>query len=566
MAVKFGFFDSVETGGVHDRVYSSVDFNEYFKGFLGFYYGGDTSRPQYGCGRFANVGNQLKVTALGGMQVSVDSGKALVDYHWYEQDAAEVVTFEPNTNASYNRIDRLVLRSNANLVAKSGTPARTVELAIIKGTPGNPPKYPTLNTHESTTQDGVYELLLANVTVRANSAPIRAADIDQSTSPWIRALLDLGKSLDLTVADYQNKLNSLTNIYNSWLTKKQKEFEAWFFDLTENLRVGGYIQCYHKRIANVTANIYLMDINGYTYENDDVYLVTYNGLMLTRGVHYNLSPSGSTAQLTLVSSMVGTQSASDMDITILKTNLAQRQEGTLSTATGDHYVYANDIKIGQAYGFKIYNLGSNTKPLMEFSNRNLAKLDGITTQTSNGVTITKLTGANAGKFSLTGSNTSGAPVVFTCSITTKAFAYSGEYTISLDGSGDNLSDGVHFSIAKNVSGTITDVATADVGTPRTFLTNYTEDKTFVDDTVVFKITVDADATEEFDYVISPMVEYGSVVHDFAAHTGGTFTYSETLPTFTDSIDYIWAQTDEDANKFQLVYYVISDGSADGRYY
>ena len=80
---------------------------------------------------------------------------------------------------------------------------------------------------------------------------------------------------------------------------------------------------------------------------------------------------------------------------------------------------------------------------------------------------------------------------------------------------------------------------------------------------MFKSTIDADATEEFNYTISPMVEYGGVVHDFAQHQGGTFVYDEDMPSFTDHITYIWAQTDDEANKFQMIYYlVVEDTSAD----
>ena len=564
MAKKFGFFDSVENNGAPDRVYSSVDFNEYFKGFMGYYYGGNQNNPQYGCGRFANVGQQLKVTPLSGLTVTIGSGKALVDYHWYEQDAAETITFEPNNNASLSRRDRLVLRSNSNLVPYNGTPARTVELTIVKGTPGNPPQLPALNIHESTSQDGVYELLLANVTIRPGASNITASDIDQSTSPWIRGMLDQGKSLDILIAEYQAKLDALSASMDRWLAEKMVAWETWFYDITDNLTVGGYIRSYHKRVANMTSSIVLLDMTGYEFETDDVFLVTYNGLMLTRGTHYNVTRSGDQAQLQLVASMVGLQEASDMDITVLKTNLAQRKDGSLTSITGSRYLYTNNVAYGSsAYGFKIYNLGSDANPVMEYSNRNLAKLDGISEQTSNGVTITPLTGGNAGKFLLEGSNTSGLPVEFTCSVSTKAFAYNGEYTISLDGVGDNLADGVHFTISKSVEGVITDVATADVGEPETFITNDTEDKTFYDDIVVFKITIDADATEEFNYTISPMVEYGGVVHDFAQHQGGTFVYDEDMPSFTDHITYIWAQTDDEANKFQMIYYlVVEDTSAD----
>lgn len=567
MSVKFGFFDSVETNGVQDRVYSSVDFNEYFKGFMGYYYGANNTNPQYGCGRFANVGQQLKVYPISGLTVGIGSGKALVDYHWYEQDAAETITFSPNTNPTYNRRDRLVLRSNANLVPKSGTPARTVELAIIEGIPGQNAPLPALNIHESTTQDGVYELLLANVTVRAGATEIKQSDIDQSTSPWIRGMLDQGKSLDILVAEFTARLEAQEKYMNDWLDQKQRAFDTWFYDLSDNLLVGGYIQCYHKLVESVTSSVINLNISGYSYESDDVFIVSYNGLTLTRGYHYNVALSGSIAQLTLVASRVNTQAASDMDITILKTNIAKRKEGTLSSDTGSKYIYTNDIALGStAYGFKIYNLGNDEHPTMMRSNRNLAKLTGITSQTTNGVTITPLTGANAGRFLLEGSNEGGTDITFSCTVSTKALAYAGEYTISLDGSGDNLADGVHFTISSVNDGTITDIATADVGTPETFLTNEDGDTTFVGDTLMFKITVDSDATEEFSFVISPMLEYGPDVHDFVVHTESEFVYGQDKPTFDDTISYIWAKEDEDASNFQLIYYVLSDGSADDQQY
>ena len=569
MSVKFGFFDSVESSGVQDRVYSSTDFNEYFKGFMGHYIkvrqsdGTDKMVPQFGSGKFANVGMELQVAPLSGLMVSVGSGKALVDYHWYEQDASETITFAANQNASLTRIDRLVLRSNSNLTAYNGTPARSVELAIIQGTPSDPPVLPPINTYEDTAQDGIYELLLANVKIRTGASVITSSDIDQASSPIIRALLDQGQSLDLLLAQYTEKLNSMAAVMDNWFESKMNDWNSWFYDITNNLTVGGYIKSFHKHINSVQNSTIDLDMTNYTYQSDDVFLVTYNGLMLTRGVHYTIAMAGELAQLTLITSKVGTQTASDMDITVLKTNLSQRIEGTLGSATGTNFIHVSDVALGsRAYGFKINSLGTDTSPVMVCNNRNLADLSGIEAETSGGVTITPLTGSNAGKFLLEGSNTSGEDVVFTCAVSTKAFAYNGEYNISLDGSGDNLSDGVHFTIASIYEEAVTDIATADVGTPEVFVTNDTEDKTFPEDVVIFKITVDSDATEEFNYVISPMIEYGHDTHDFMAHHASEFIYGEGLPTFTDNFAYIYAKEDDQANTYQLIYYVLSEGSAD----
>lgn len=105
----------------------------------------------------------LKVTAAGGMSVSVNAGKAVINGKPYRNDAAKVFTIDTAPTGSGSRVDLIVLRFDRN------TSVRNTYLAYKKGTGASVPAL--IRT------DLIYELALAKITVAPAVTEITAAAI-----------------------------------------------------------------------------------------------------------------------------------------------------------------------------------------------------------------------------------------------------------------------------------------------------------------------------------------------------------------------------------------------------
>lgn len=105
----------------------------------------------------------LKVTAAGGMSVSVNAGKAVINGKPYRNDAAKAFTIDTAPTGSGSRVDLIVLRFDRN------TSVRNTYLAYKKGTGASVPAL--IRT------DLIYELALAKITVAPAVTEITAAAI-----------------------------------------------------------------------------------------------------------------------------------------------------------------------------------------------------------------------------------------------------------------------------------------------------------------------------------------------------------------------------------------------------
>ena len=108
----------------------------------------------------------LKVTPAGGLSVSVDVGKAVINGKPYRNDASKVFTIDTAPTGSASRIDFIVLRFDRN------ASVRNTYLAYKKGEGAAAPAL--IRT------DLIYELALARITV-APPAVIVTASLYSST-------------------------------------------------------------------------------------------------------------------------------------------------------------------------------------------------------------------------------------------------------------------------------------------------------------------------------------------------------------------------------------------------
>lgn len=189
MAVSSGFFNS--NNG--DRKFDANDINDFFEGFV-----------QEGV--LGPVGGWLQVTAAGGMQVSVATGKAWFMNTWVKNSQPRTLDLI-DADINFPRFDYVALDFDLD--------ARQNSIIVINGTPSNDPSYPTLidtATHK--------QYPLASIFVDAAVTSIDAGDITNLIGvaiPFATGLLQ-----QATVADIN--------------TKWRAEFNAWMAQIESDLQ------------------------------------------------------------------------------------------------------------------------------------------------------------------------------------------------------------------------------------------------------------------------------------------------------------------------------------------
>lgn len=155
-----GFYNNKRTGDVDDRVYSAKDVREpyctvFSKGIMP-----DTD---------GTAGGYLKVTANGGMGISVAAGTANLGA-WFKNTGAYSITLDPSGGSV--RYDCVIIRSDDISTTRSDNVAVDREPSIyIKSLTA----VPTIN--DLIRNDNTYEMCIAYVKVKALATSITSADI-----------------------------------------------------------------------------------------------------------------------------------------------------------------------------------------------------------------------------------------------------------------------------------------------------------------------------------------------------------------------------------------------------
>lgn len=151
---EYGFFNYdeavLESTGKYDREYTAEDFAKYFALFIGN-------------GVFANPASQLMVKIAATKQtpynVTVEPGWAFINGYWYHLQQKATLTIPVNTTAQ-TKYQRVVVRHNNT--------TREIGLTVVEA---------TSETIEPTRNEAVYDLALAQVTVKSNASALSASDV-----------------------------------------------------------------------------------------------------------------------------------------------------------------------------------------------------------------------------------------------------------------------------------------------------------------------------------------------------------------------------------------------------
>ena len=152
MTEQYRFFDSID--GEDERYYTADEFAEYFRQFIRN-------------GVFNGSGDNLQVGTEGvDMKTHILPGYAWIEGYLYKVVAEPLELHHQSADASYNRMDRVVLRLDKTLEH------RYVKAFVLTGEPAETPEVPAL-----TRQENVYELALAQVEIIAGKSFIEPYQI-----------------------------------------------------------------------------------------------------------------------------------------------------------------------------------------------------------------------------------------------------------------------------------------------------------------------------------------------------------------------------------------------------
>lgn len=238
MPEKSMFFDSTEND---ERLYSSADFAQFMKVF-------------YSTG-VVNGGDSLKVLkSEDKLAVSVLPGKAVVEGrpYWLMEAAKELAV--PAASTSFARIDRVILRLDLSVEARS------IKVRVLQGQATAAPQPPELLRNNN-----VYDISLARLYIPANALRVETVtderydaalcgicqglytldmtdfeDLSQFTGPFTEHVNDA--NIHVTAANktaWNNKLDKTATAVSATKLATARTINGVAFDGTKNITVNG---------------------------------------------------------------------------------------------------------------------------------------------------------------------------------------------------------------------------------------------------------------------------------------------------------------------------------------
>lgn len=150
--IKYGFFNSIDG----DRKYNADDISNFFGGII-------TN------GIFKNYDNELEVVAIGGMNISIKSGKALINYKYFYNTSDYTATIDAHSN--FTRTDYVIVYSDLT--------ERQCGIKIVKDVESG--------TNSDLIETDTYKFIrLASINVSTSATTIYDTDItDLRNNSWI---------------------------------------------------------------------------------------------------------------------------------------------------------------------------------------------------------------------------------------------------------------------------------------------------------------------------------------------------------------------------------------------
>lgn len=206
MAITSGFFNSVDG----DRKYTPEDFGHFLHGLVS-------------SGVYMENASSLQVLATDGMTVEVQRGRAMLDFHWLNNDGPLELTLA--TGGSQDRIDAIVAYVDMG--------ARVCDIKVKQGTPAAAPKAPAMER-----SDVLKEYMLAKVYVTKLSTSVTQTAItdtraDTTVCGFVTGLI---KQVDTSTLflQWQTAYEEAYADLGDYLAAQRAAWEAFFANVTKD--------------------------------------------------------------------------------------------------------------------------------------------------------------------------------------------------------------------------------------------------------------------------------------------------------------------------------------------
>ena len=299
MAITYGFFNAIQqSDGTYDRVYNSDQISDMFEGLVSD-------------GVYESIDDAMIVTAAGGMNVQVGTGRMVIDGKWLKNDSKFDLTLA-SSHMQLNRWSAIVVRLDRS--------NRLIEIVEKAGTAATSPAKPTM-----TNNDSIVEKCLAYVYVGAGVSQISQTNItdtraNTSLCGWVTGLIEQVDTSKLYL-QWQTAYEEFYAQMQAWQAAQKSLYDEWFATLTGSLQVNTYVRKYHKVIElNGNNGIFALDMAGYTYEESDILLVNINGVVMTEVYDYLLDTSKTPVEM---HTNVDLEANNILEITVLKSVIGQ---------------------------------------------------------------------------------------------------------------------------------------------------------------------------------------------------------------------------------------------------
>lgn len=190
-------YDSESGRPIYDRPSTATDLRAMFKSFIS-------------TGVYPNPSTNFQVEPSGEeMTVIVQAGLAWIEGAFALEEDSRTLTVQASST-SYDRIDRVVLRLNLAMAARS------IDLYVLEGTPAPSPTAPALTRNNT-----IYEIALADLFIAKNTSIISAQRITDTRGVdelcgWTHGVID---QVDTT---------TIFNQYKAWFDQIVAEWEEWW--------------------------------------------------------------------------------------------------------------------------------------------------------------------------------------------------------------------------------------------------------------------------------------------------------------------------------------------------
>lgn len=304
MAIKYGFFNS-EAG---DRKYTAANIGDYLHGII-------TS------GVYADDASSLQVLASNGMTVTVQPGRAMLNFKYLENDAP--LSFTLAAGSSLDRVDAIVARVDIL--------NRLCEIVVKQGAPASSPMAPAMAR-----TDTKMEYMLASIFVPKLSKAITQENITDTRGNtdvcgWVTGIIDQVPTGAL-LTQYQAACAAELAALREYTEAQRAAFNEWYAALTRELSVYTYIQEYNSfmTLENATDTV-PVGISDYV-PDEDVLFVNVGGLLwATTG--YTVTGTGPEAAVVFSTTL---KAGDQVEMRVLKSKIGSASMAAAFLAADDH--------------------------------------------------------------------------------------------------------------------------------------------------------------------------------------------------------------------------------------